>query len=348
MAGDCKTQNAKRRTQNALRSNVLRFAIILARMDRDFAIGIDMGGTSVVAGVLRRDGALLSRRSMPTDSQRGIADGLMRLAQLADDVLRDAGIPHDGLAGIGIGASAPIDRVTGRIHNPFTLPGWDGIPAGAHLAQHLGVPFKLIGDCDAAALGEQWQGAGRGARSLIYITVGTGIGSGIILDGQLRSGVGGATCEAGHIVIDMHGPQCYCGARGCLEMLAAAPAIVKRGQAIFAQAPMLRALCNDDPQTITAKMIHDAAVQGDAAAMQVMRNTGVYLGVGLASLMNLLAPERIILGGGVMQGWDVIAPALFDTLRTRGSMVPFDQIEIMRAALGLNAGITGAASVLFE
>jgi glucokinase len=316
-------------------------------MSNDFAIGIDIGGTSVVAGVLRRDGALMSRRSMPTDSQSGIDDGLSRLVQLANDVISDAGITRDALAGVGIGASAPIDREAGRIHNPYTLPGWDGIPIGPHLAQHLGVSFCLIGDCDAAALGEHWQGAGRGANSLIYITVGTGIGSGIILDGRLRIGVNGATCETGHIVIDMHGPECYCGARGCLEMLAAAPAIIKRGQAVLNDASILRALCNEDPNAITSKMIYDAAMEGDAAAMQVMRDTGVYLGVGLASLMNVLGPEKIILGGGVMQGWDAIAPAMFDTLRSRGTMVPFDQIEVTRAALGLNAGITGAAYAAF-
>lgn len=316
-------------------------------MNNDFAIGIDVGGTSVVAGVLRRDGTLLSRRAMPSDSQRGIDDGMMRLAALADDVLQDAGIAHDQLAGVGIGASAPIDRAAGRIHNPFTLPGWEGIPIGPHLSQHLGAPFCLIGDCDAAALGEQWQGAGRGANSLIYITVGTGIGSGIILDGRLRIGVGGATCEAGHIVIDLHGPECYCGARGCLEMMAAAPAIVKRAQAALNDAPILRAHCHGDPQAITAKMIYDTAMQGDGAAMQVMRDTGVFLGIGLASLMNVLGPEKVILGGGVMQGWDLIAPAMFDTLRERGAMVPFDQIGISQAALGLNAGITGAARAAF-
>jgi glucokinase len=316
-------------------------------MNKDFAIGIDIGGTSVVAGVLRRDGALMCRRSMPTDSQRGMDDGLLRLAQLADDVLRDAGISREQLAGIGIGASAPMDRKAGCIHNPYTLPGWDGIPVGPHLAQYLGVPFCLIGDCDAAALGEQWQGAGRGANSLIYITVGTGIGSGIILDGRLHSGVNGATCEAGHIVIDLHGPACYCGARGCLEMLAAAPAIIKRGQAVLNDAPILRALCNDDTNAITPKMVYGAAMQGDEAAMQVMRDTGVFLGIGLASLMNVLGPEKVILGGGVMQGWDAIAPAMLDTLRSRGAMVPFEQIEVTRAALGLNAGITGAAHAAF-
>jgi glucokinase len=209
------------------------------------------------------------------------------------------------------------------------------------------VPFCLIGDCDAAALGEQWQGAGRGAHNLIYITVGTGIGSGIILEGRLHTGVKGATCEAGHIVIDLRGPECYCGARGCLEMLAAAPAIIQRGQAVLHHAPILRALCNDVPNAITAKMIYDAAMQGDEAAMQVMRDTGVYLGIGLASLMNVLGPEKVILGGGVMQGWDALAPAMFDTLRSRSAMVPFDQIEITRAALGLNAGITGAAYAAF-
>ena len=316
-------------------------------MSNEYAIGMDIGGTSVVAGVLRQDGALLSRRSMPTDSQRGIDDGLMRLTQLTKDVMHDTGITHDQLAGIGIGASAPIDRTAGRIHNPFTLPGWDGIPVGPHLAQQFDVPFCLIGDCDAAALGEQWQGAGRGAQSLIYITVGTGIGSGIIMNGRLHTGVNGATCEAGHIVIDLHGPECYCGARGCLEVLAAAPAIAKRAQVAWQEAPVLRALCNNDPQRITAKLIHEAAVQGDDAAIQVMRDTGVYLGIGLAGIMNLLGPEKIILGGGVMQGWDLIAPAMFDTLQSRSAMVPFDQIEITRAALGLNAGITGAAKAAF-
>lgn len=311
------------------------------------AIGIDVGGGSVVAGVVRRDGAVVARQDMPTDSRRGIDDGLRRIAALVEVVISQAGVARDDLAGIGIGSSAPIDAAAGTINNPYTLPGWDGIPIGPHLSGRFGLPFALLGDCEAAALGEHWIGAGRGARSMVYITVGTGIGSGIVIDNQLHRGVALSTCEVGHHVIDLNGPPCYCGARGCLEMFAAAPAIVARAQAAWDDAPELRRLCDGDPARVTAKCVYDAAQAGDVAALRVMRDTGRYLGIGMANVLNILAPEALVLGGGVMQGWDLIVPPMFDVIHSRDAMVPFRRITIARAALGLNAGVTGAAKVIF-
>jgi predicted NBD/HSP70 family sugar kinase len=183
---------------------------------------------------------------------------------------------------------------------------------------------------------------------MVYITVGTGVGSGIVIDGRLHRGVALSTSEVGHHVIDMNGPPCYCGARGCLEMFVAAPAIVQRARAVWADALGLRRACADDPAQITSKRVYEAAQQGDVAAARVMDDTGRYLGIGLANVLNILGPEALVLGGGVMQGWDLIAPPMFDAIYSRDAMVPFKRIKITRAALGLNAGITGAARAIFD
>jgi glucokinase len=312
------------------------------------AIGLDIGGTSVVAAAVRDDGQVLSRADMPTDSQRGIDDGLRRLTGLAAHVSSEAGLSPARIAGIGIGSSKPLDTNAGTITNPYTLPGWDGMPVVAHLEAYFGKPARLLGDCDAAALGEHWVGAGHGAATMLYVTVGTGIGSGIIIENRLFRGLENAAAEFGHTVIDLNGPPCYCGARGCLEMLAAAPAIVGRAQRVFDRSPILRSFCHDDPSQVTARLVYDAAEAGDAAALQVMRDTGAFLGTGIANALNFLGPDKVILGGGVMQGWKHIAPAMFETIYARDAMVPFRRIDILPAALGLNAGVVGAAKAIFD
>jgi glucokinase len=255
------------------------------------------------------------------------------------------------IGGIGIGCTGPVDSLTGRVHNPYTLPTWDDLPLVDYLRPHFDIPIYLLGDCDVAALGEYWCGAGRGYRHMLYITVGTGIGGGIIHNGRLHRGVGLVAIEPGHHVIDLNGPQCYCGARGCLEMFAAAPAIARRGQEAVQHASadsLLLKLAEGDPNQITPKLIAQAAEKGDPAATEVMRQTGVYLGVGLANLINILTPEVVVMGGGVMQSWNLLAPQIKKTLAERGAMVPFDKVKLTQASLGLTAGVIGAGRAILD
>jgi len=298
---------------------------------------------AVVSGI---DGQILARHSIPTDAARGPEDGLRRLNALIERVIADANSDRAHLAGIGIGCTGPVDTPTGRVHNPYTLPTWDDVPMVESVVQYFSLPTLLIGDCDVAALGEYWAGAGRGYSSMLYLTFGTGIGGAIVSGGRLHRGVGQMASEPGHMVIDLHGPECYCGAHGCFEQLAAAPAIAR-----FAReraSPAMLALAGGEIERITAETVGRAAEQGDLVAGALIEQTAFYIGVGLANLMNILAPEVVVLGGGVMGSWPLFEPHVWKTLMARGRMMPFERIKIEPAQLRLNAGVTGAARAIFD
>jgi len=309
-----------------------------------FVVGLDIGGTSIVAGVLAsQDAQIKSRKSIPTESSKGNADGLRRITELIQTVIEEAGVQRDQIGGIGIGSTGPIDPIRGLIQNPYTLPNWDDLPIVEHLNAQFQLPTCLLGDCQAAALGEQWAGAGRGAQNMIYITVGTGIGGGLIMNGRLYQGVGFAAGEVGHQVIDINGPDCYCGAKGCWEMLASGPAIVRRAADNVPESSLIMTLAGQDRAKITALLVARAAEQGDPFAIELQNQTAFYLGVGLANLLNIFSPDVAVLGGGVMGSWPAYEPVIIKTVKSRGTMIPFEKIRIAPASLGLNAGITGAA-----
>ncbi len=312
-------------------------------------VGVDIGGSSIVAAVIDSERVdVLSRDTILTQPKRGPQDGFDRLGKLIEKVISDAHVSLSQIYGIGVGCTGPIDSITGTIHNPYTLPTWEGSSPVKYLQNRFKLPVVLLNDAAVAALGEYWAGAGRGSQHMIYITVGTGIGSGLILDGRLYRGGGLLAGEVGHQALDINGPACYCGARGCLEMLAAAPAIARFAAQRATPDGILFKLAGSDPARITAKLVYAAARQGDAVALEVMQQTGFYLGVGIANLLNILTPEIVILGGGVMQGWDLITPTLFETVQQRGSMVALSPARIVPASLKLNAGVMGAARGLIN
>lgn len=312
-------------------------------------VGLDVGGTNVVGAVVTgADARLLARASIPTDAARGPDDGLRRIGDLVERLIATTGLAYSEIGGIGIGATGPVDTPTGRIHNPYTLPTWEDVPIGGYLAGRFQLPTLLIGDCDAAALGEFWAGAGQGSRHMLYMTFGTGIGGGIIIDGKLHRGIDLASSEPGHMVIDWQGPPCYCGAQGCFEMLASGPAIARFARERAEVDSLLLKLVECHRELITAETVSQAAEQGDPIARELIRQTATYIGIGLANLINILTPEVVVLGGGVMQGWPVFAPVTLATIQARGKMVPIDQIAIRTASLKLNAGVTGAARALLD
>lgn len=313
------------------------------------AAGVDIGGTNMVAALVNTQTAeVVTRDSIPTEPRRGPQDGFQRLGDLIARLCAAVGVLPGALTGIGVGCTSPIDSERGLVNNPYTLPTWENAPLLPTLMARFGLPGVLLNDAHVAALGEYWAGAGRGARNLIYVTVGTGVGGGIILNGRLHRGVGLLAGEIGHQVIDINGPECYCGARGCLEMLAAAPAIERFACERATEGGRMLALAGGDREAITARIVYEAAKGGDPLAADLLAQTGFYLGVGIANLLNTLAPDVVILGGGVMQGWDLIAPRLHETVAARGGMIPFEQVRIEQAALGLNAGVIGAVRGILD
>ena len=314
-----------------------------------FAVGVDIGGTNTVAAIVKTTTAeVIAHTSIRTEAQLGHADSFRRLDAAINRLCDEAGLSPADMVGIGVGATSPINSERGSIHNPFTLPTWDDAPVLPYFCERYGWPGVLLNDAAVAALGEYWAGAGCGATHMLYITVGTGIGGGILIHGQLHRGIGLMAGEVGHQVIDIHGPRCYCGANGCLETLAAAPAITQAAQNSAKHDSPLSKLVEGDLATITPKLVYEAALAGDTDARAILAKTGFYLGVGIANLINILGTDTIIMGGGVMQGWDLIAPTMLATVYGRGTQLPFDRCKIIPAALGLRAGVIGAVRGLLD
>ncbi len=312
-------------------------------------VGLDIGGTKIAVAVIDPDeGTVFSRASMPTEAQRGPADGLARIRALVESTVSAAGRTMADIAGIGIGCTGPVDAELGRIHNEFTLPTWADVPIVDDLKQAFGLPVVMVNDAHAAALGELWLGAGRGAQHMVYVTVSTGIGGALVIAGRLHRGVGLMAGEVGHQIIDPSGPLCYCGAHGCLEMLAAGPAIAAFGRQRATSGSLLLQLVDGDAERITGETVAVAARQGDPVAQQIMDETAVYLGMGLSNLMNIIGPEVIVVGGGVMKSWDLLGEKMIATAKGRIGMVPFELIRIVPAQLGSDVGVIGAAKALLD
>ena len=285
---------------------------------------VDIGGTKIAVGMLTTTGKLLARTECPAYPERGLQDGLERIFTMLRETAREAG---GELEGIGVGCTGPVDPMTGTLEQIQFLPGWQGCHLTAELQNAFGVTAFLENDADAAALGELAWGAGRGAKRFIYVTVSTGIGGGLVIDGRLYRGVDGAHPEIGHHVIDLAGPKCFCGARGCWESLASGPALAAR-----AGQPSALAVCQ-------------AAEQGDAAACQAVEQEAAYLGLGFANLITLFVPDVIALGGGVMHSRALFWDKILQTIRENCGLVPFEKTRLVPAQLGLEAGLAGAAQV---
>jgi glucokinase len=285
---------------------------------------IDIGGTNIAVGLVDGEGRVHARRECPTDARRGYPDALGRIISMLRLAIEEAGPIH----GIGIGSTGPVDPLAGVIGKLAFLPGWEGAPLAGDLARAFEVRVAMENDGDAAALGEAAWGAARNCNHLIFVTIGTGIGGGILLDGRLYRGAGGAHPEIGHHVIDPAGPLCSCGARGCWESLASGPAMAAWLGSGF-----------------TAQRICELARQGDGAARQAVDREAAYLGLALANLVTLLVPEMIVLGGGLMRSADLFLDAMRETIRRHCGYVPFERTALRISALGPDAALAGAAAV---
>lgn len=311
-------------------------------MSASVLVGIDLGGTNVRVGAVDCQGQVLAWAEAPIEASRGPQAGLERIVGLIEQVLaKTEGKP---LKAIGMGATGPVDRQRGSIQNPYTLPTWEDVPIVQPLCERFGVPVALENDADAAALGEAWVGAGCGRERVLMVTVGTGIGSAFIYRGEVYRGIGGAHPEAGHLVLDVNGPPCYCGARGCWESLAAGPAIARRAQALAQGAPTrMLDLAQGDLRAIDARIVVATAQAGDALAQHVVEETATYLALGLVNLLIAFLPDVVILGGGVMRAYPVFAPYLHAFIQQHSVVAPLGAVPLEVARLGTQAGVVGAA-----
>lgn len=296
---------------------------------------VDIGGTKIAAGVVDENGHILAKAECPTDVPRGFDHAMQRVAEMLAQSADQSGVK---LQGIGIGCTGPVDPITGRLGNVNTLPGWEGGSPVERLSAEFGVPAAMENDADAAALGEAVWGAGKGKARLVYVTIGTGIGASLILDGKVYRGVGECHPEIGHHVIDPSGPLCSCGARGCWETFASGPAMTD----------WVKSTAPPNYPNPSAKLICARAQEGEEWARRAVEREAYYLGVGLANLVTLFAPEAIVLGGSVMKSANLFLDRIHEVVRQNCGLVPFERVEISLASLGPDVGLIGAAQVWYH
>jgi glucokinase len=296
---------------------------------------VDIGGTKIAVGMVDDQGHVWSRLQSPTDAANGFPRALERICDMLRQCSREAGAE---ISGIGIGSTGPVDPFTGIIGDVNFLPGWQGANPVGDLSRIFNVPVAMENDADAAALAEASWGAGKNKTRLVYVTIGTGIGSGIILDGRLYRGVDQAHPEIGHHIIDPSGPPCLCGFRGCWESLAAGPAMVAW---LLANAPP----GYPHRANLTAKRICDLSLEGDELASRAVEREAYYLGLGLANLVTLFTPDSLVLGGSVMKSASLFMEGIRKIIRQSCGFVPFEKTELVLASLGEDTNLIGAARV---
>lgn len=325
----------------------------------EFVIGMDLGATRIRLGAFQPDGALISSLEGEIRAEEGPDIGLERIAWLIQSLLAREKLRRLRLLGVGIGSTGPTDSSRGLLVNPGTMPGWLNVPIVAHLQDRFHVPACLENDADAAALGEYWQGVGRPAqagvppvRRLYAITVGTGIGTAYILDGQVVRGADGFHPEGGHQIVDPSGPECYCGGRGCWESLCSGTAIERMGRAALKAAPeagaALLKLAGGEADRLDARLVCQAARQGDPLARGVIEKAAKAFALGVFNILMLFFPEMIVLSGGVMRSSDLFTPALSEMLGAVSAYLPVERLRILPARLGYYAGVYGAAYALLQ
>jgi glucokinase len=308
-------------------------------MTRDAIAAIDIGGTKIALGLAGLDGQPLIFRRFPTRVERGPH---ALVGEACDELERMAGETGARPVAVGIGCGGPLDRARGLILSPPNLPGWDEFPIVRLVEERLSLPVLLDNDANAAALGEHEYGAGRGVRNLVYITISTGIGGGLIINDQLVHGIGEGAGEVGHMVVEPGGAPCGCGARGCLEALCSGTSIARRAVERLALDERPSMLREGDAANITAHSVAVAAQAGDPVAGAVWDETIQHLAVGLCNIIAALAPEAIILGGGVSTSGDQLLVPLRRRVRESVKIMPVEQVRILQASLGGDSGIHGA------
>jgi len=312
-------------------------------------IGVDLGGTNIKAGVVDEDANLLARVSIETQADRGPEHVLERMAQAADEARKKAGLKWPDIAAVGVGSPGPMDGKTGIVLECPNLPGWRNVPVVDKMQQKLGVTVYLENDANAAGFGEYWKGAGQGATCMIQLTLGTGVGGGIVINGQVWRGIDDCAAELGHMVIKYDGVRCGCGSHGCIEAYGSATALVRIArEKLDAGRPSILHDWVKSGQKLTAKLVADAAHQGDALAREIYREVGTYLGVAIASFCNIFNPEKVVLSGGMSQAGDILFGPIREEVNRRAVAPAARRVQILPASLGDDAGIIGAAGCAMQ
>lgn len=271
---------------------------------------------------------------------------IQRIIQLINELTQASGLPAGAIKGVGIGVPGTPDIDTGVIHFLTNLPGqWLNVPLQAIIQQQVQLPVALINDVRAITLAEWRFGAGRGLETVVCLAIGTGIGGGVVVNGQFHLGLGGTAGEFGHHVVEVNGLPCGCGGKGCLELYASGPAIAAMGmkEVMHGHTTRIGELVNHDLNRIDAGIIVQAAKEGDAIAKGILQRAGMYLGIAVGNILGVISPQRVIFGGGVSGAGDFLLTPIVQSVKERVHAIPVDQVEFVLAELGMNGGLVGAA-----
>ena len=314
-------------------------------------VGVDIGGTNIVVGVIPMDGGTpASLATLPTEGVRGSEFVIQRVATMVEDAISETLAAHGGtradVAGVGIGSPGPINREIGTVITTPNL-GWKNLPLRDLVSRAVQLPATLDNDANCATYGEWWLGAGRGVDYLVGITLGTGIGGGIVLNGEIVHGASDAAGEVGHMTIEFTGRKCKCGNYGCLEAYCSGPNIAARAREGLEAGyeSILTQLVDGHLDRITAATVYEAAVLEDRYANEVMTETAKILGAGVANVINVLNPQAIVIAGGVTRAGEHLFGPLRSEVRRRSFRSAYDACQILPAALPETAGMIGAAAV---
>jgi len=327
-----------------------RYLVGMPIVESEFIVGVDLGGTNIVVCAMSADGVRQhGLASEPTRAQDGPDAVIGRMARMVNETvtvtMRETGVSRAAFRGVGIGAPGPLDREKGLVVIAPNL-GWRMVPLRDRMAELTGLPAALDNDANCATYGEWWIGAAKGGRNVIGVTIGTGIGGGLILDGKLYHGSSDVAGEIGHVTIDQTGRRCGCGNYGCLEAYASGTAIAERAREAlsYEQESILRDMVGGDVAKITAATVYEAASQGDAVATEVVRDTARFLGTGLANLLNIFNPDVIVIAGGVTRAGEALFAPLRAEIRKRAFKPAVDACRIVPGTLPGTAGVVGAVA----
>ncbi len=305
-------------------------------------IGVDLGGTNLRTALLSSEGDILDKSKEATyasDGWKKVVQRLIQNIQRQQEIAVQQGL---SITAVGVGAPGVIQVDKGIVVKSPNFPDWNNLPLKDELENVLSLPVTIENDANAAALGEQWRGAGRGIGSMILLTLGTGVGGGIVLNRQIWHGADGMAGEVGHMTIIPDGRQCGCGNTGCLEMYASARGIVQS----YREAGGVSETGNQSE--ITSAQVYQAASNGNVRAVEVMQDMGRILGIGIANLINIFNPEMVVIGGGVKDAWPLFIDSTRAEIRKRAFEVPAARTEIVPSKLGDDAGMVGAAAAALQ
>ena len=310
-------------------------------MDR-IALGIDLGGTRLRAALVDGQGALIARHEVPTDAEAGAEHVLGRIGDLAETLLD--GVGHGSVVGMGVACPGPLDTETGTALGIPTLPGFSDFPLRARLQARFPFPVHVEHDGIAAAIGEWQFGAGRDFAHMLYVTVSTGIGGGVIADNRVLRGRKGMAAHIGHMTMVPDGALCACGNRGCFEAYGSGTAFTRRARERALACP--ETLLGRDAIAVDSRAVFTAARAGDELAKRLIAEEADILGRGFTSLLHVFSPEIVVMGGGLSSEFEWLHPGIRACIDAR-ALPAFRDVEVVRAALGQNSGLTGAAALAF-